>query len=558
MEKARKGEIFMIEIKKSFKKFNWNLFLVIFLTLLIPSIYQITRVHFVGDVPDSHGFSIAGNLQWINAIFEVLEEAILLPMFFTLGKILKLPKEQRNKKISGIFYLIMITYIVIILFCTLFANNLMQLMSVNKITNKAISFVRIELVTRFFVMAGKIGAILLIAQKKWKELLIVLVITTSMQILFDLFIVSNNSFSAKKDITWIAYDQLIVTAIILIVYIILIKRSYYFKIKHLIPIFYLDLSSLKNHLFSGLESFIRNAFFIFFVIKTINKLDDGNSQGDFWVMNTFIWSILLVPVLSISQYLNRSTAIDEMSMKEKLIAPSLMVFGIVALWLVLIPAYKPFIRYVMNNEHYNLINKLTMYSLGFYILMALNDPIDKTMYGTGKAHYMLVQSIIVNVVIYIPCYYLINSITIENVAIMMGSAIALDSLITFIMFFWYLNKSKLESSNFKFTVSNFSNNCIKEEKNIKNRGLRCSSCRIGYFKPRRSESLKLRLENFDLFAKEEIKANPNHNFEYWNKEREIIEDKYEVFFYGCSNYPNCKKTLTTEEYDSLLQLQNKI
>ena len=123
---------------------------------------------------------------------------------------------------------------------------------------------------------------------------------------------------------------------------------------------------------------------------------------------------------------------------------------------------------------------------------------------------------------------------------------------------WEVIKLGNKISSVKFTVFNFSNDCIKEETKIKNRGLRCSSCRFGYFKPRRSESLKLRLENFDLLMKEEIKANPNHNFEYWNKEREIIEDKYEVFFYGCSNYPNCKKTLKTEEYDSLIELQNKI
>ena len=433
----------MAIIKKSFKQFKWGLFLVILLTLLIPSIYQITRVHFVGDIPDSYSFSIAGNLQWINVIFEVLEEAILLPMFFTLSRILKLSEGERNKKIAGIAYLIMIIYITMILFCMIFTKEFMQLMSSKHVNDKSISFVRIEFATRFFVMIGKLGSILLIAKKKWKELLIVLLISTTLQIMLDLFIVSDNAFSAKKGITWIAYDQLIAGIVMSLIYMAIIKYRYSFKMNHLIPIFYLDFTSIKNHFYSGLESFIRNAFFIFFVIKTINKLDEGYSQGDFWVMNTFIYSVLLIPILSISQYLNRSSAIEETDMKYKLTASLFIVLITVMLWLILIPTYKPFIRDVMNNSHYELINELVMYSLGFYVLMALNDPIDKFMFGTGKAHYMLIQSIVVNSSIYIPCYYLIDSITIQGVAIMMGSAVAADSLITFAMFTFYTMKGKI-------------------------------------------------------------------------------------------------------------------
>ena len=119
---------------------------------------------------------------------------------------------------------------------------------------------------------------------------------------------------------------------------------------------------------------------------------------------------------------------------------------------------------------------------------------------------------------------------------------------------WEVIKLGNKISSVKFTVSNFSNNCLKEETKIKNRDLRCSSCCIGYFKPKRSESLETKLKIFDSFWNEELIRNDNDK--YW-KERGILEDKYEAFFYGCSNYPNCKKTLKTEEYDSLLNPQNK-
>ena len=430
-------------IKKSFKGINWKLLIAIFTTLLIPVIYRTLRMFFIGTMPGTYNFSIAANLQWINILFEVLEEAFLLPLFFTLRNIIKSKNiKERNRKISWQISMISIIYFIAIVFFVIFTRKMVAFLSVQNVTEITIKFIRIEFATRWFIMIGKIGVILLIAKSKWKELILLLLLSTTINVFLDLFISSNNKLSLNKGVMWIGYDQIITSATMALFYILFIYRSYEFNLSHLIPKIFISWKDWRQCLYSGAESFVRNAFFVWFVIKTINKLGNGYNQGDFWVMNSFMWDWLLLPILALSQYLNRDQAFNDKAkpLKERLLAPFIMIGFISLMWIVLIPVYEPFVRVVLNNGNYKIITHLILISLGFYITLAFNDPIDKILFGDGKAHYVLIQSVIVNVSVYIPYFYLTNSISLDGVAIMMGTAIALDSLITFVLFWFWARK----------------------------------------------------------------------------------------------------------------------
>ena len=61
----------------------------------------------------------------------------------------------------------------------------------------------------------------------------------------------------------------------------------------------------KIGLFSGLDSFIRNAVYLIVVLRAMNKL---NEQGSYWVANTFIWNWLLLPILPLSDLIKQDIA----------------------------------------------------------------------------------------------------------------------------------------------------------------------------------------------------------------------------------------------------------
>ena len=71
---------------KALKTVNFRLWFAILATMLLPTVYQTVRIFFLGDMPSDSGINIASQLQWVNLFYEVVQEALILPLFFLLGK----------------------------------------------------------------------------------------------------------------------------------------------------------------------------------------------------------------------------------------------------------------------------------------------------------------------------------------------------------------------------------------------------------------------------------------------------------------------------------------
>jgi len=75
----------MYKIYKSLKNINWKLFLSLLVMGLIPTIYTTVRVFFIGQ------------LSWVNLIYEIMNEAIILPLYFFMGKVVSDKTEYTNR-----------------------------------------------------------------------------------------------------------------------------------------------------------------------------------------------------------------------------------------------------------------------------------------------------------------------------------------------------------------------------------------------------------------------------------------------------------------------------
>ena len=74
------------KLTTSFKNINYKLFAALLVLGLMPTIYTTVRVFFLGQLPGEWSFSIAGQLSWVNLLYEILNEAIVLPLFYFIGK----------------------------------------------------------------------------------------------------------------------------------------------------------------------------------------------------------------------------------------------------------------------------------------------------------------------------------------------------------------------------------------------------------------------------------------------------------------------------------------
>ena len=100
MKKSPLSSFLPETIVSSLKRINYRLFAVLVLTGLLPTVYTTVRIHFLGALPGDWGFNIASQLTWLNVTYEVVHEALMLPMLFLIGRFLQ-SREQFSKAVSN-------------------------------------------------------------------------------------------------------------------------------------------------------------------------------------------------------------------------------------------------------------------------------------------------------------------------------------------------------------------------------------------------------------------------------------------------------------------------
>lgn len=432
---------------KSLKKFDYRLFIAILITWLLPTIYTTVRFNFLGNIPGDWGYNIASQLQYVNLIFEVIQEALILPLFFLIGKTILDDNQTRNKIKTGLITTFGIIFILsIILF--VFAKPIVIGMAQNPaLIDETVNYIRLELVGIIFSNIVKFLMILFVLKEYKKDIYLVLVIQMVFTILFDSLFISELGISMKLGVNGIAYTNIIVNILLFVYMIFRTNRKYSMKIQDTFR--NLDFRWQKEWVkvggFSGIESFVRNFAFMIMIIRMINVV---NEQGTYWVANTFIWSWMLLPILTLGELIKKETSEGDHQIVDKTKGYFSVTTIIVILWLVTIPVWKPFLSSVMNIADYEKVFGLVVIQIVFYVIFAYNNIMDSTFYGVGRTDYMLYQSLIVNILFYGAAYILFKTgvfmPTLNGIAIMFGLGMLFDFLPTTYLYFKLLRNRKLK------------------------------------------------------------------------------------------------------------------
>ena len=81
------GNKMFSKLKLSLSNINYKLYFALLFLGLAPTVYTTVRVFFLGTLPGEYSFSIAGQLSWVNLLYEIINEAIILPLFYFIGKV---------------------------------------------------------------------------------------------------------------------------------------------------------------------------------------------------------------------------------------------------------------------------------------------------------------------------------------------------------------------------------------------------------------------------------------------------------------------------------------
>lgn len=429
----------------SIKKVNMKLFYALLLLGLIPTIYTTVRIFLIGQIPGDWGFNIASQLSWVNLLYEILQEAIILPMFYFIGMAIKNKIELQNKFRTGLIFTGSI-YSILSLLIIIFAVPLIKLMAQdNTLIAETALYIRLETIAAIFMTLVKFSLVTLVVINKDKYLYYLLGLQMVLTVLIDIFLVSSLSFSFNLGVNGIALSNIIVNSLLMVlVYFVLKKEEINVFSKEKLSFTWIkDLTKIGG--ISGLESFVRNIAFMFMVIRMVNVVGE---QGTFWVANNFIWGWLLLPVLQLGELVKRDCGESVQSINDR----SLGYFGITTIiviaWFISIPLWTPFLRDVLQLNNYQDVYGIALVSIGFYVLFAYNNVIDSIFYGIGKTKYMLFQSVMINTIFYGGLFILyvtgVYQPTLMLIAIMFAAGIAFDSILTYGMFIWMLKKRNIK------------------------------------------------------------------------------------------------------------------
>ena len=140
----------MRAIIRALKTVDYRLLAAIFATMLLPTVYQTVRIFWLGDLPSESGINIASQLSWVSLFYEVIQEALILPLFFLLGKSLSDRRGFENKVRTGII-VTAATYLMLSIVLIVFARPLILLMAQDKtVIEQTVVYVRLETVAALF------------------------------------------------------------------------------------------------------------------------------------------------------------------------------------------------------------------------------------------------------------------------------------------------------------------------------------------------------------------------------------------------------------------------
>ena len=432
------------KIKLSMSNVNLKLYFALLVLGLCPAVYTTVRVFFLGALPGEYAFSIAGQLSWVNLLYEILNEAIILPLFFFIGKVATDKQEFANRVRTGLILSFSI-YLVLSAVILCFTKPLLSFMAADRtIIDASATYIRIESVANIFLILSHFVLVVLVTVNKSKYLYLLTVARLVLSLICDAFLVSTLPFSLNLGVNGIGYSNILVNSILLLVSLLLLDKED-IRVVSREPLHFAWIKQfVKIGGISGIESLVRNVAYMLMVSRMVNVVGE---QGTYWVANNFIWGWLLLPVLQLGELIKQEVAAD----KENVRKNSLGYFGITALiaalWFVSVPLWNPFMTHVLQFADVDKLFRLVLVLVGFYVLYAFQNVFDSIFYGLGKTNYMLFESVVTNTIYYGIAFLLYTTgvwtPSLMGIALLFGIGNAFDSVVSFGAFWYLLKKEKI-------------------------------------------------------------------------------------------------------------------
>lgn len=225
----------------SFLKNNvkWSHLFLILLFQLLPTIYKTTRIFFLGTtLPDENSYNIASQVLWLNILYEIIVESIVVPLFFVLNNIKK--KENFKQTFTLISLLVFGLYLLFTIIIYFNIGNILDdfISRESEMFSQSQEYIQFEVWGMFLYSIFSYLFLIVTILKQNKYLivsLIVCILYTLLSCLFDLFFITDYSYSLKLSVKGIGINSILTNFICSLIFVVYLSigqnRIWYFDFK---------------------------------------------------------------------------------------------------------------------------------------------------------------------------------------------------------------------------------------------------------------------------------------------------------------------------------------
>ena len=397
---------------------------------LVTFMYSIIRTRLISNLPDTNALSIAGHIEWFDLFNEVLQTALIFPLYYIFNK-----RKDEFKFVIGKTFIIsnsiyILFSILILIYCRVIVSNM---------TDKNISEVTtyLNLETIAFVINNFINffMVILIFINKAKYFYLSCLLKTVFIMFGDLYLIP------KFQVNGVALSNILVNLLILAFCLFVLYKE------QLFPKFTLNFDKLliKDYFyggsFIGLQIILDNLIYVLIVGKMITTV---NEQGNYWVANNVIWGLLLIPIMSLGDIIKKE-ANTLTNYKIKYFSKVVVINFI--LFLIYLLFSDAFLEKVMQLKDYTLITSIIKVSTIFYLFYMVSLVVDNIFIAQNQSKYLFYISVIVNLIYYPIVYYLVKInffiTNINFICYMFGTGMLIHMLLSFIFLYSAIKSKKI-------------------------------------------------------------------------------------------------------------------
>lgn len=430
----------MEKIKSLFtnlKSFRWNMWIALCALSLVPAIYQTIRTALAYVNTSTSGIDIIGQMEWYDLIDETLKALLIIPLYCILNRVNK----EDNKNFSRFAFIALITvfalYFIFNIGVFFYGTSLIKAMNPSEVNIVAIKqYLELETIAFMIGIIPTFFNVIFVTINKSKNVYIFLIIQAILGIIGDFILIPN------LGVNGIAINNIITNSILAVAGFITL-----FLEKQITPSWFnkgdskLIANWCKIGLFSGFQQFIDNIVYALMISRMVNLVAES---GNYWVANNFIWGWLLIPISALSEIIKSDYKEEKNTTRSNYLM--IVAFSIIT-WIITIPLWKPFLRYVERIDNYQGIFSIIIKLWPFYIAYSLCIIPDSIFIGKGKTQYNVINSILVNFVYYGIWFilYITNSIQFNmlTIILMFGFGMVFHLIISVVELWVFDKKNSL-------------------------------------------------------------------------------------------------------------------